>query len=231
MDHAPGRVEGLEPESRPYTSGVRKAPFHIAISGLIGAGKSTLVTGLAPLVGAQPLLERAAQNPYLERFYGEPHRWAFQSFASFFEQSLSDEVDARQRHLPTLQERVVEEHVAVFGQIFLSRRYLERSDLEIFLKLTQTANALVPPADLLIHVDIDPTEALRRIQARGRPEERPIDLDYLKALSAQYEIFVGQWSESSVLSVSAEEYDFRDSADLRVVAAKVEAALDSTRSS
>jgi deoxyadenosine/deoxycytidine kinase len=205
--------------------GVKRPPFHIAVSGLIGAGKSTLVSGLAPLLGARPLLERFDRNPYLASFYEEPQRWAFQSFMFFFEQSLSDEVAARRDEVSALQERVIEEHVRVFGDAFRSRGYLSGSESELIAGLAAAANSLLAPSDLLLHVDIDPAEALRRIRARALPVERTIDLDYLQSLSERYARFIEGWSESPVLRLRAEEHDFRDSRSLHVLAASVEEAL------
>ena len=44
---------------------------HIAIEGPIGAGKSTLASLLAPPLGAELLLERPHDNPFLKDFYVE----------------------------------------------------------------------------------------------------------------------------------------------------------------
>jgi deoxyguanosine kinase len=41
---------------------------HIAIEGPIGAGKSTLASLLAPPLGAELLLERPHDNPFLKDF-------------------------------------------------------------------------------------------------------------------------------------------------------------------
>src|SRR6201999_3729113 len=53
---------------------------HIAISGVVGAGKTTLVRGLAREFGCLDLEERFEENPYLERFYVRPPAWAFKSY-------------------------------------------------------------------------------------------------------------------------------------------------------
>jgi deoxyadenosine/deoxycytidine kinase len=208
---------------QPYTPGVRQVPFHVAVSGLIGAGKSTLVSGLAPLLGAEALPERADENPYLDRFYEDPARWAFRSFMYFFVQSLGDEASARRRDVAAIQERVMEEHLAVFARMFRERGYLDCSDLELLSRLVRTARSLIAPSDLLVHVDISPAEALRRIRDRGRPEEQAIELDYLKALSGRYEHFVRGWS-GPVLRLEAEEHDFRESSVLGELAAIVTSA-------
>ena len=49
----------------------------IAVSGNIGAGKSTLVTRLAAHYRCRAELESVADNPYLNDFYEDMGRWAF----------------------------------------------------------------------------------------------------------------------------------------------------------
>src|SRR5882762_3024467 len=50
---------------------------HIAISGNIGSGKTTLVEKLSKHYNWIPLYESADNNPYLKDFYEDMTRWAF----------------------------------------------------------------------------------------------------------------------------------------------------------
>ena len=51
----------------------------IAIAGNIGAGKSSLLEFLTGTYHVAPFYEPNDENPYLEDFYGDMKRWAFQS--------------------------------------------------------------------------------------------------------------------------------------------------------
>ena len=48
----------------------------LAVEGPIGAGKTSLARRLAERLGAEPLLEQPAENPFLGRFYQDMARYA-----------------------------------------------------------------------------------------------------------------------------------------------------------
>ena len=52
---------------------------HIAIEGVIGAGKTTLCNMLGETLGGKVVLEKFEENPFLKDFYKDPDRYAFQT--------------------------------------------------------------------------------------------------------------------------------------------------------
>jgi hypothetical protein len=77
----------------------------IAIEGNIGAGKTTLATRLAERLGAQLILERFEENPFLERFYADPAAHGFSvelAFVSDRWKQMRDELGRRNLFRPTL---------------------------------------------------------------------------------------------------------------------------------
>jgi deoxyadenosine/deoxycytidine kinase len=204
---------------------VDESSARIVVSGLIGAGKSTLVNELAPLLGLHALPERATQNPYLKRFYEDPHRWAFHSFIFFLEDTLRGEARACARGIPVMQERMPEEHMEVFGRTFLNRGYLDEQDFELLDRLTDTTGRRRPILRLLLQIDITPELALERIRRRDFPAERAMAIDYLEELVAHHERFVASWSASPVLRVSAMDLDFRDPVQVEELARTVRESL------
>jgi deoxyadenosine kinase len=197
---------------------------HVAISGLIGAGKTTLVRGLARQLDSLPLEEREAENPYLAGFYEDPPAWAFKSFVFFLNQTLGDYRRARSSPHGGVQERVLEEHLTVFGAEFHQRRYLDDADLEVLSSVTATAAALVPHPDLLVHLEIEPAEALSRLRGRAASVEEGVEVDYLESLASRYASLLADWP-GEVLRVDAHAYDFRKEEDVGRLAAGIEERL------
>ena len=61
---------------------------YIVVEGPIGVGKTSLARRLAQAFGADLLLEKAEQNPFLERFYADAARYAFQTQVYFLFQRI-----------------------------------------------------------------------------------------------------------------------------------------------
>jgi deoxyadenosine/deoxycytidine kinase len=202
---------------------------HIAVSGLIGAGKSTLVRGLAHALGLRSLEERVEDNPYFGAFYQDPERWAFSSFVAFVTQAFSDHLHAQQDARGAIQERAIREHLEVFGAEFRARKYLSNDDFTVAGELVRNIDSAVDPPDLLIHVDVDPAVALRRVQERGEPAERGITIEYLESLQQRYGQFLENWSYP-LMRLASEQYDFRREADIARVAVEVRAHLNGHKS-
>ena len=78
-----------------------KSPYaYIAIEGNIGAGKTTFATWLAEHLGGDLLLEQFQENPFLEKFYADPERFALSvelAFVSDRYRQLRERLGARLR--------------------------------------------------------------------------------------------------------------------------------------
>ena len=53
--------------------------YYLAVEGPIGVGKTSLVKLLGKKLGAKMVLEEYENNPFLEDFYNDPERFAFQT--------------------------------------------------------------------------------------------------------------------------------------------------------
>ena len=136
-------------------------PF-VAVVGSIGAGKSGLVERLARTLGAAALSEDVDGNPYFDRFYDDPARWAFHSQVAFA-------ADALARHAaslgggPAVQDRTAYEAVDVFGRLLLEIGHLSSEQFSVLGRLGDCARRLPRQPTLLIHLHAPVPVLLRRI--------------------------------------------------------------------
>jgi deoxyguanosine kinase len=90
----------------------RHPPYrYLAIEGPIGVGKTSLAERLAERWSTRTLLERPADNPFLERFYGDMERYALPTQLHFALQTVSrllpilsrkKTISLRVSHCPTM---------------------------------------------------------------------------------------------------------------------------------
>lgn len=205
-------------------------PVLIGVSGQIASGKSTLVAGLASELSITPLLERDTANPYLEPFYREPERWAFRNFLFFFEQSVADQLAARDRGRDALQERLPQEHLEVFGREFRARGFLSDDDMALLDRLWIVTSRLLRPPDLLIQLEVEPDNALARLRERAHPGDDRITRRYLNELGHRYDYFVDTWQASPVIRANSQEIDVRNADDVRRIARDVLKFLPAAKS-
>lgn len=201
---------------------------HIAVSGLPGSGKSTLVAKLAKEFGWIALQERFESNPYLGRFYREPSTWALKNYLYFVTESLYDLSATLNTSRGVIQERPPQEHLLVFGREFFARAYIDESDYRTLERLNDAIQRALPRPDLLIYLDVSPEVAFQRMELRGHPAETYVSIDYLRGLHARYPGLLKAW-DGSILTIDSIQVDFRDDTHLDGVAERIRSILDSDR--
>lgn len=162
----------------------------IAVSGLIGAGKSTLAEGIAAHGDHQLYSEPVAENPYLADFYQDPARYAFSMQTFLLGARFRQHQQIVWSGEPAVQDRSIYEDT-VFAALQAQDGTMSRRDYETYLSLfSQMAHFLQRP-DVVLYLDVTPEQALERVRARARSAEAGLPLAYLERLHAAYE----EWYE------------------------------------
>jgi deoxyadenosine/deoxycytidine kinase len=181
------------------------------------------VRRLSERLGLVGVEEEYRDNPYLEHFYADQPRWAFQSQLWFVttsaaaDQALGDAGAVKEltpHFLHTAMTSTLHE-VGVLGD----------DDCRVLGQLTDvlTASLRVPDAVVLLEASTD--ELVRRIGERGRDFEQRISPDYLERISRRYRASVADWERSPVVTVDTERDDPRTDAGLDAMAGQVRRAL------
>ena len=80
---------------------------HIAISGNIGSGKTTLAEKLSRHYSWTPLYESVDHNPYLKDFYSDMTRWAFHLQIYFLNSRFNQVHQIRNSEKTIIQDRTI----------------------------------------------------------------------------------------------------------------------------
>jgi deoxyadenosine/deoxycytidine kinase len=188
--------------------GERTIPRYIAIEGAIGVGKTSLAKILANQFGWRLVQEEVGHNPFLERFYENPRKFAFQTQLFFLLSRYRQQRELAQGNL--FEKGVVSDYVLAKDKIFALIN-LEDDEISLYDSIYRLLVPTVPRPDLVIYLQARSEVLLSRVRKRGVEYERNISLDYLKTLSDAYNEYFFHYNETPLLVVNTSEIDFVES--------------------
>ena len=178
---------------------------YIAIEGVIGAGKTTLAQKLCDRLGANLILEQFEENPFLEKFYDDRKRFAFQTQMFFLINRYKQQQQLNQQDL--FSKYIVSDYIFEKDRIFA---YLNLSGEEI--KLYESIFPLlerdIPQPDLVIFLQSSIDRLTTNVKTRGRQIERNLTRAYLTELSEAYNNFFFKYNNTPLLIVNTSDIDF-----------------------
>jgi deoxyguanosine kinase len=181
---------------------------HIAIEGPIGVGKSSLARRLASHLGAELLLERPQENPFLERFYGDMPGYALQVQLAFLFQRVKQVQAYAQPGM--FAQAVVSDFVFAKDALF-ARLNLSDDEYRLYAQMHAQVAPQVPEPDLVIWLQAGPATLMQRIRQRGIGMEQGISEDYLQRLADAYVEYFHAYDAAPVFAVGTEHFNPVDS--------------------
>jgi deoxyadenosine/deoxycytidine kinase len=180
----------------------------IAVAGNIGAGKTTLTELLAKHYGWEPHFEVVAENPYMEDYYKDIHRWSFCLETFFLKERFRDLLEISNTKHDVIQDRSIFEGVHVFAANNQAMGNMEQRDYATFMELFEQMTSVARTPDLMIYLKASIPHLVANIQKRGRSYEQGIPIDYLQNLNNRYEDFINNKYEGKVLTINVDNLDF-----------------------
>jgi deoxyadenosine/deoxycytidine kinase len=178
---------------------------HIAIEGVIGAGKTTLAGRLAQRLGGETVLEAVEENPFLKLFYRDRGRYAFQTQIFFLLSRHAQQVELKQRDL--FRELVICDYLFQKDRIFANLT-LSDHELGLYNHVARLLEREVAVPDRVVYLQHSAESLIERIRNRGRPFERGVDLHYVRELNEAYNHFFFHYDLAPVLIVNSSRVDF-----------------------
>lgn len=179
---------------------------YIAFEGNIGAGKTTLATKIAQDFNAKTLLERFAENSFLEKFYKNQERYALPLELSFLVdryQQLSDDLAS----LDLLKDFLVADY-HVFKSLIFAKVTLENEEYQLYKNLFDIIYKEIPKPDLYVYLLQHPDRLLENIKKRGRDYEQEISAEYLDKINDAYLDYLKMQQDLNVLVIDVTNKDF-----------------------
>jgi len=179
----------------------------IILEGNISAGKTSLARDLARLLNLHVFFEPMITNPYLDRFYAEPGKYALVMQLWLLKQRFRTYLSAIKHVLETGRGGILDR--SVFSDwVFAEKNKLDGNISEEgyreYLNERKQMLAHLPTPQITVFLDVPPQECYRRVhELRRRDCETGISLSYLAGLDECYKKFLVMMEKggSSVISI------------------------------
>ncbi|HEY3784916.1 MAG TPA: deoxynucleoside kinase [Steroidobacteraceae bacterium] len=176
----------------------------IVVEGPIGVGKTSLVQRLAASLSAEAVLEQAAQNPFLERFYRNPRAGALPTQLYFLFQRAQQLGGLKQQDL--FAPVRVADYLLEKDRLF-ARVTLDEAEYGLYEQVYAKLDIQPPKPDLVVYLQAPVDVLLERIGRRGIDYEKSIERQYLERLNEAYARFFHEFKAAPLLIVNAAAID------------------------
>lgn len=178
---------------------------YIAIEGVIGAGKTSLAKKLAERLESQFIFEEFEKNPFLEKFYGDRKRFAFQTQMFFLINRYEQQKRLNQGDL--FSNFIVSDYIFEKDKIFAYLN-LNGEELKLYESIFPLLERDLPKPDLVVYLQSSIDRLMLNIKRRGRKIERELSRNYITELSEAYNDFFFKYNNTPLLIVNTTEIDF-----------------------
>jgi deoxyadenosine/deoxycytidine kinase len=176
----------------------------------ITSRKTSLSRKIKDKLNAELIAEQFDVNPFLENFYSNRKRYAFQTQMFFLINRFKQQQELNQENLFT--QYIVCDYLFEKDKIFA---YLNLNEEE--LKLYETLFPLLArnlrKPDVVVYLQSSIDRLMYNIKKRNRRIERNLTRSYIEELSDAYNHFFFRYNATPLLIVNSTEIDFVNSED------------------
>jgi deoxyadenosine/deoxycytidine kinase len=181
---------------------------YIAIEGVIGAGKTSLAKRIGERLNAKFIFEQFENNPFLEKFYIDRKRFAFQTQMFFLINRFKQQQELHQEDL--FAEHLVCDYIFEKDRIFAYMN-LSKDELNLYESIYPLLARALRKPDLVIFLQSNTDRLVYNIKKRNRKVERAITRSYLDELSEAYNHYFFRYNSTPLLIVNSSDIDFVNS--------------------
>ena len=181
---------------------------YIAIEGVIGVGKTSLARKIKDKLNAELLLEQFDANPFLEKFYSDRSRYAFQTQMFFLISRFKQQEELSQEDL--FRDFIVSDYLFEKDRIFAYLN-LNSEELKLYESLYPLLARSLRKPDLVVFLQSSSERLMHNIKNRNRKIERALNRSYIQDLSEAYNHFFFRYNNTPLLIVNSTDIDFVNS--------------------
>ena len=178
---------------------------YISIEGVIGAGKTSLAKRISERLNAKIILEQFDNNPFLEKFYVDRKRFAFQTQMFFLINRFKQQQELHQEDL--FAEHIICDYIFEKDRIFAYLN-LSKDELNLYESIYPLLARTLRKPDLVIFLQSSTDRLMYNIKSRNRKVERGLTRSYIEELSEAYNHYFFRYNATPLLIVNSSDIDF-----------------------
>ncbi len=199
--------------------------MYIAIEGVIGVGKTSLARLLQPSFKSNLLLEIFEENPFLQEFYQDRARYAFQTQIFF----LLSRYHQQHNNVPKMlqsNENLIADYTFEKDALFADVN-LQGDELDVYYSVHKALAERIPAPDLTVYLKASTEILLQRITMRDRSYERSMEPEYIALLNNAYDkFFQKSGTKRNILIIDTNDLDFvHNQTDLQFIDNRIRQTL------
>jgi len=179
---------------------------NIVVEGNIGAGKTTLSKKFSIDLNKNLILEEFKENPFLEKFYKDPKRYALNLELTFLTDRCRQLNDFKNQ-MDLFKPGVVFDY-DIFKSLIFAGVTLSEIDFKLFRNIYYFMTKDLYKSNLVIYLLQKTEKLLSNINSRGRDYEKDISKDYLDKINNAYINYLKNRSDLNIVFIDISDLDF-----------------------
>jgi len=185
----------------------RVKQVEIVVDGVTGVGKSSLVQIICEEMLLKPFSEMFEdENRLLQKFFHDREKWAFSMQTNFLTNRFKQYQQAMKVGKAVMDRSIYSDRI--FALMYLKQGYLIPEEYAVYNNLLHTLLDTVTPPKLMIYLQVDTDEAIRRIHRRGREDEIEVEREYWDMLNQFYEKHYEKFDLGPLLTLKVDHLDY-----------------------